>query len=349
MIDQIDAADAAVLARLARGRKLVVDVGCFAGGSALAMLPEIAKADGRLIAIDTGSNNIEVRYGTTVVVGDTTDIDSSLAATAALTGVASTTSLAIAAASKAFEIASGQSFVAGDWVLATSDADPTNYMHGPVTTFSGTTLTVNVDNIGGSGTFADWTIRKSGTQGATGAAGAGSGDLIAANNLSDVASAATALSNLGGATSGHNHSGVYEPADATILKDADLGGSVQPYDADTAKLDVAQEYTQAQNFNATTLSDGATISWDAAANQVAGVTLGGNRTMAAPTNLVDGATYILHVIQDGTGSRTLTWNAVFQWPGGTAPTLTTTASARDIVSFISDGTNIYGAAQLAFA
>ena len=63
--------------------------------------------------------------------------------------------------------------------------------------------------------------------------------------------------------------------------------------------------------------------------------------MAAPTNLKV-TTYLLHVIQDGTGSRTLTWNAIFKWPAGTAPPLTTTAAARDIFSFVSDGTNLYG-------
>lgn len=128
-----------------------------------------------------------------------------------------------------------------------------------------------------------------------------------------------------------------------------IGTDVQAFDADTAKLNVAQEYSATQNFNATTLTDAATISWDASLNQVTSVTLAGNRTMGAPTNLKDGATYILHVIQDGTGTRTITWNAVFKWAGGEAPTLTETAGARDIITFISDGTNLYGAAQLAFA
>lgn len=95
-----------------------------------------------------------------------------------------------------------------------------------------------------------------------------------------------------------------------------------------------------------TLTDGATIDWDMDASNVAKVTLADNRTMAAPTNLKDGGTYVLHVIQDGTGSRTITWNAVFKWPGGSAPTLTTTASARDMLSFSSDGTNLYGTATL---
>lgn len=110
-----------------------------------------------------------------------------------------------------------------------------------------------------------------------------------------------------------------------------------------------QEYEKTQNFNATTLTDAATIAWDASSNQVTQVTITDNRTMGLPTNLIDGGTYVLHVIQDATGSRTITWNAIFKWSGGTAPTLTTTASARDIISFISDGTNMYGIDQLDFS
>ena len=90
-----------------------------------------------------------------------------------------------------------------------------------------------------------------------------------------------------------------------------------------------------------TLTDGATINWDTSAIQVAQVTLGGNRTFAAPTNLIDGAFYALVIIQDGTGSRTATFNSVFKFTAGTAPTLTTTASARDILIFQSNGTNLY--------
>ncbi|WP_299074721.1 hypothetical protein [uncultured Paraglaciecola sp.] len=115
------------------------------------------------------------------------------------------------------------------------------------------------------------------------------------------------------------------------------------------KLDEANEYTKTQNFDATTLTDAATINWNLEDNQVTSVTLGGNRTMAAPTNLKDGATYILRVIQDATGSRTITWNSVFKWPSGTAPTLSTGANDIDLITFVSDGTNLYGTAQLDFS
>lgn len=126
-----------------------------------------------------------------------------------------------------------------------------------------------------------------------------------------------------------------------------IGSGISLEDStDFTKVNVANEFTKAQNFDATTLTDGATINWNLEDNQVTGVTLADNRTMAAPTNMKDGSTYILHVIQDGTGSRTITWNSVFKWPAGTTPTLTTAASSRDIMTFISDGTNMYGTSTL---
>ena len=89
------------------------------------------------------------------------------------------------------------------------------------------------------------------------------------------------------------------------------------------------------------LTDGPTISWNTSLGSVATVTLGGNRTIAAPTNLKTGS-YILHIIQDGSGNRTVIWNSIFKWPAGVAPVLTTTANRRDLFSFVCDGTNLYG-------
>ena len=112
----------------------------------------------------------------------------------------------------------------------------------------------------------------------------------------------------------------------------------------------AREYTKTQNFDMTTLSDGANISWDLSANQVATVTLAGNRTLDAPSNQVAGASYILSVTQDGTGSRTLnTSAAAYTFPGGTEPTLSTGANAVDILTFVSDGSSMFGVAQLNFS
>jgi len=86
-----------------------------------------------------------------------------------------------------------------------------------------------------------------------------------------------------------------------------------------------------------TLTDGATISWDAQAEPVAKVTLAGNRTMAAPTNGATGQFVSLLVIQDGTGTRTLTWNAVYEFASDTAPTLTATGNLGDLFVFRYNG------------
>lgn len=99
--------------------------------------------------------------------------------------------------------------------------------------------------------------------------------------------------------------------------------------------------TASANLTSQTLSDTATISWNLAAGVVSTITLGGTRTMAAPTNMKVG-TYVLHVIQDGAGGRDINWNSVFKWTAAVKPPLTTTAGARDIVTFICDGTNMYG-------
>ena len=88
----------------------------------------------------------------------------------------------------------------------------------------------------------------------------------------------------------------------------------------------------------TTLTDGATIDWDMATQSVAKVTLAGSRTLNAPTNGSTGQFCSLLIIQDGTGSRTLTWNAVFEFTTDTAPTLTTTAGLADLFTFRYNGT-----------
>jgi hypothetical protein len=125
-----------------------------------------------------------------------------------------------------------------------------------------------------------------------------------------------------------------------------LKGNATAISAATAGTDfvapaTATAFTAQQYFSTATLTDGATISWAVGAAQVATVTIAGNRTFGAPTGLVNGGFYSLCVIQDATGSRTITWNAVFDWAGGTAPTLSTAANAKDFFVFRSDGTNLY--------
>ena len=91
-------------------------------------------------------------------------------------------------------------------------------------------------------------------------------------------------------------------------------------------------------FPEATLTDGATVTWDASTAPVCKLTLGGNRTLSAPTNGATGQFISIAVIQDATGSRTLTWNSVYEFTGDTAPTLTTTVSKADLFVFRYNGT-----------
>lgn len=85
-----------------------------------------------------------------------------------------------------------------------------------------------------------------------------------------------------------------------------------------------------------TLTDGTTITIDASRGSAHRVTLAGSRTMAAPLNPTDGQRLIISVIQDATGSRTLTWNAVFAFGTTVTNALTATAGKRDIIEFMYD-------------
>jgi hypothetical protein len=113
-----------------------------------------------------------------------------------------------------------------------------------------------------------------------------------------------------------------------------VGTDVQAYDADTAKTDTAQTYTAGQRGEITALTDGATITPDFADSNNFSVTLGGNRTLANPSNLVAGQSGSIFITQDGTGSRTLAYGSQYDFIGGTAPTLTTTAGAVDRIDYV---------------
>ena len=100
-----------------------------------------------------------------------------------------------------------------------------------------------------------------------------------------------------------------------------------------AGLAVAQSFTKAQRGSVVSLTDAATIAVDLSLGNNFSVTLAGNRTLGAPTNQTAGQSGVIVVTQDSTGSRTLAYNSVYKFAGGTAPTLTTTASAVDVLAY----------------
>lgn len=100
-------------------------------------------------------------------------------------------------------------------------------------------------------------------------------------------------------------------------------------------------WTAAQRGSVVTLTDTATIATDLALGNNYTVTLGGNRTLANPTNVVAGQAGQILIKQDATGSRTLAYGTQWKFPSGSAPVLSTAANAVDILSyFVWDSTHI---------
>ena len=97
------------------------------------------------------------------------------------------------------------------------------------------------------------------------------------------------------------------------------------------------KFTAAAIAPEATLTDASTVTINALTQSVSKVTLGGNRTIGLASNGVAGAFISILIIQDGTGSRTVSWNAAYEFAADTAPTLTTTAAKGDLFVFRYNG------------
>ncbi len=114
-------------------------------------------------------------------------------------------------------------------------------------------------------------------------------------------------------------------------------------DTTVARLNEAQSYSAAQRGTVVTLTDGATITPDFSAGNNFALTIGGNRTLANPTNIAAGQSGVI-VITNG-GSHTLAFGSYWKFKDGTAPTIT--VSATDILAYYCDSTTRISAAVLA--
>lgn len=176
----------------------------------------------------------------------------------------STTSLNITTGAMTFTTQSGKLWVGGQLLQIASNASSSNYMHGSVTSYSGTTLVMNITDTGGSGTHADWNISISGTQGPTGPTGGGTINTGTANQIAFYAANGTTISgdanlsaNNGAVTAGS--SGVQgslalsgsTSGTTTLVPAATASGTITvPAATDTmALLGTAQTFTAAQSFN----------------------------------------------------------------------------------------------------
>jgi hypothetical protein len=130
-----------------------------------------------------------------------------------------------------------------------------------------------------------------------------------------------------GGTGASTLTGIIKGSGTSALTTATIG-------VDYAGIDTAQTFTKGQRGEITTLTDGATVTPDMADSNNFTLTLGGNRTLANPTNLTAGQSGSIFIVQDGTGSRTLAYGNQYDFIGGTAPTLSTAASSVDRIDYV---------------
>lgn len=140
----------------------------------------------------------------------------------------------------------------------------------------------------------------------------------------------------------HNEDGTHLSASTSQSGVVELATSQEVNEGESASLVV----TPASLYSTQTLTiDDNVVSWDLSLGTMATVTLEDNYSLSNPTNMVNGAAYILVIKQDSTGSRLLTFGNAYKFPYGIEPTLSTGGDDIDIISFICDGTYLYGAFQ----
>ena len=331
-------------------------------------------------------------------------------------GLTSSTSTLIGTGSKTFTTnldSTATAFTVGTRVRLAYSVTPANYMEGVITAFSGTTLVVDVDNTGGSGTYASWTVSVAGNlasmvypgagiPNSTGSAWGtsysttGSGTVVAlatsptfvtpilgtptSGTLSSCTGLpiSTGVSGLGTGiatalavnvgTAGApviNGGALGTPSSGTLTSCtglpistgvSGLGSNVATFLATPSSANLAAAVTDETgsgalvfatnptftNYTETsyTANSSTAITLSLANGTQQYITLTGSPTITMPTAAA-GKSFTL-ILYTGSGSYTVSWSTV-AWAGGTTPTVTTTASKKDIFNFYSDGTNWYGA------
>ena len=130
----------------------------------------------------------------------------------------------------------------------------------------------------------------------------------------------------------------------------EVGTTIQAFDADTAKTDVAQTFTNAQRGQVTTVASAATITLNFNDSNNYEIDLGHTATIANPLNCTAGQSGSIFITQDATGSRVVSWGSYWDFAGGVAPVLSTAALSTDRIDYIvHSATSIHAVATLALS
>lgn len=240
-------------------------------------------------------------------------------ATGAGYAATSTTSLLIGTGTKAFTTQTGLGYTVGQRARASSAANTANWMEGRVASYSGGTLTLSVDAIGGSGTLADWNINVAGSQGIQGVQGAdGNTGLTGANGASYAATSTTSLAIGTGSKVFASQAGLAYVAGSRVRAASAantsnyMEGICTAYNSGTGSLTIDVAITG---------GSGTYADWN--------FSLAGNKgdtgTGFVPRGAYSGAT--AYVVNDLVQDQSSTWRCILASTGNAPPTLPTTTNA----------------------
>ncbi len=125
---------------------------------------------------------------------------------------------------------------------------------------------------------------------------------------------------------GQRHTGV-----ANAAADTDYGAWGQVKSKITADVTALENALQPAEGS---LTDGGNIDWNLEDNPVAQVVIAGNRTLNNPSNPVAGGVYMLTVIQDATGNRSLAYGTAYDFGEEGTPFLSSAANKGDTLTFL---------------
>jgi hypothetical protein len=285
------------------------------------------------VAGQVSSNAAAVAADQATVAADKATVQSTASGVSLTT--TSTSSVLIGSGTKTFTLAAAINIAIGQFAIASDQSNVANYVYGPVTAWNAGTKVLSIDSQvqGGSGTISSWNVSVSGARGAQGPTGGGTGDMLAAQNLNDLANKTTARANLGVA----------------------IGTDVQAYNANTVFANVSNTFTSAQIFSdqdvrravfedcaEEAVNVGGTLSGSLTLDYVNGHyqygTMTGNITSVTINNWPPSGKHgwmYLELNQDASGGRTLTLGSAFKTQNGAGISITTTPNARNRLIFTS--------------